>query len=158
MKPTHNKKSQSNLKPYYLLLASLAISYIVMFAIMYSRVNEFANVFLSLNQVYMAGLMVSAMLLIMLLAMNSMYKNKNKKLNFVLLSVGVALVAIFLTLVRTQAGVGNQQFLRSMIPHHAAAILVCQQSSLTNPRIEELCVEIVRTQKEEIAIMKELMK
>ena len=156
MKPTHNKKSQSNLKPYYLLLASLAISYIVMFAIMYSRVNEFANVFLSLNQVYMAGLMVSAMLLIMLLAMNSMYKNK--KLNFVLLFVGVALVAIFLTLVRTQAGVGNQQFLRSMIPHHAAAILVCQQSSLTNPRIEELCTEIVRTQKEEIAIMKELMK
>ena len=59
--------------------------------------------------------------------------------------------------IRTQAGVGNQQFLRSMIPHHAAAILVCQQSSITKPRIKELCTEIVWTQKEEIAIMKELM-
>ena len=75
-----------------------------------------------------------------------------------LLASGVALVLMFWTLVRTQTGVGDRQFLRSMIPHHAAAILVCQQSSLTNPRIEELCVEIVQTQKEEIRIMKELMK
>lgn len=149
-------KSQSKMKPYISLLISLIISYIVMFAIMYSRVNAWDNVFLSLNQVYMSGLMVSAMLLIMLVAMASMYKNK--KLNYVLFAVGTALVIIFLTLVRTQAGVGNQQFLQSMIPHHAAAILVCQQSSITNPRIKELCTEIVQTQKEEIAIMKELME
>ena len=150
------KKSQSGLKPYITLFISLCVSYIVMFAIMYSRVNAFENVFISLNQVYMAGLMVSAMLLIMLIVMRSMYKNK--KLNYVLLGLGTALVAIFLTLVRTQAAVGNQQFLHSMIPHHAAAILVCQQSSITDPRIQELCTEIVQTQKEEIRIMKELMK
>ena len=149
-------KTKSSMKPYISLLIALSISYVVMFAIMYSRVNAFDNVFLSLNQVYMAGLMVSAMLLIMLLAMGSMYKNK--KLNIVLLIAGTALVLMFLTLVRTQAGVGNQQFLRSMIPHHAAAILVCQQSSITNPRIEELCTEIVQTQKEEIRIMKALME
>ena len=100
--------------------------------------------------------MISAMLIIMLLTMGSMFKNRT--LNIVLLASGVALVLMFWTLVRTQTGVGNQQFLRSMIPHHAAAILVCQQSSLTNPRIEELCTEIVQTQKEEIRIMKELMK
>lgn len=162
MKSIHNSesksdmKSQSGMKPYISLLIAPIVSYVVMFAIMYSRVNAFDNIFLSLNQVYMAGLMVSAMLLIMLIVMNSMYKNK--KLNYVLLGLGTALVAIFLMLVRTQAGVGNQQFLHSMIPHHAAAILVCQQSSITNPRIEELCTEIVQTQKEEIRIMKELMK
>ena len=149
-------KSNSGMKPYISLLIALSISYVVMFAIMYSRVNVFDNVFLSLNQVYMAGLMVSAMLPIMLLAMSSMYKNKT--LNIVLLVVGTALVLMFLTLVRTQAGVGNQQFLHSMIPHHAAAILVCQQSSITNPRIEELCTEIVQSQKEEIRIMKALME
>jgi hypothetical protein len=143
-------KSQSSIKPYITLLIALSISYIVMFAIMFSRVNEWSNLFLSLNQVYMAGIMISAMLIIMLVTMGSMFENK--KLNI------VALVLMFFTLVRTQAGVGNQQFLRSMIPHHAAAILVCQQSSLTNPRIEELCTEIVQTQKEEIRIMKELMK
>lgn len=149
-------KTKSDMKPYISLLIALSISYVVMWAIMYSRVNAWDNVFLSLNQVYMAGLMVSAMLLIMLIVMGSMYKNK--KFNIVLLILGTALVIIFLSLIRTQAGVGNQQFLRSMIPHHAAAILVCQQSSITNPRIEELCTEIVQTQKEEIAIMKALME
>ena len=149
-------KSKSSLKPYITLLVSLVISYVVMFAIMFSRVNEFGNLFISLNQVYMTGLMISTMLIIMLLTMGSMFTNKT--LNLVLLASGVALIFIFWTLVRNQVGVGNQQFLRSMIPHHAAAILVCQQSSLTNPRIEELCVEIVKTQKEEIAIMKELME
>jgi hypothetical protein len=152
---TSDKKS-NNMKPYISLLIALLVSYVVMFAIMYSRVNEWSNLFISLNQVYMTGLMISAMLVIMLTVMASMYKNK--KLNVVLLILGAALVPIFLTLVRTQAGVGNQQFLRSMIPHHAAAILVCQQSSLTDPRIEELCTEIVQTQKEEIAIMKALME
>ncbi len=104
----------------------------------------------------MSGLMVSTMLIIMLLTMSFMYKNKTW--NIVLLGVGTALILMFWTLLRTQAGVGDQQFLRSMIPHHAAAILVCQQSSLTNPRIKELCVNIVTAQKEEIAIMKELME
>lgn len=153
---TSDMKSRSGMKPYITLLIALSISYIVMFAIMFSRVNEWSNLFLSLNQVYMTGLMISAMLIIMLVIMGSMFKNK--KLNIMLLGLGTALILTFWTLVRTQAGVGNQQFLRSMIPHHAAAILVCQQSSITNPRIKELCTEIVRTQKEEIQIMKELMK
>ena len=153
---TSDMKYRSGMKPYITLLIALSISYIVMFAIMFSRVNEWSNLFLSLNQVYMTGLMISAMLIIMLVIMGSMFKNK--KLNIMLLGLGTALILTFWTLVRTQAGVGNQQFLRSMIPHHAAAILVCQQSSITNPRIKELCTEIVRTQKEEIQIMKELMK
>ncbi|WP_041620563.1 DUF305 domain-containing protein [Stanieria cyanosphaera] len=149
-------KSKSGMKPYITLLVSLLISYVVMFAIMFSRVNEWSNLFISLNQVYMTGLMISTMLIIMLLTMGSMFTNKT--LNVVLLASGVSLILMFWTLVRNQVGVGNQMFLRSMIPHHAAAILVCQQSSLTNPRIEELCVEIVQTQKEEIRIMKELME
>ncbi len=149
-------KSKSDIKPYISLLIALSISYVVMFGLMFSRVNEFSNLFLSLNQVYMAGLMTAAMLIIMLTAMGSMYQNK--KLNIALLIVGTAMIAMFWTFVRSQTGVGNQQFLRSMIPHHAAAILVCQQSSLTNPRIQELCTEIVKTQKEEIRIMKALME
>lgn len=149
-------KSKSNIKPYINLLIALSISYVVMFALMFSRVNEFSNLFLSLNQVYMAGLMIAAMLIIMLTAMGSMYQNK--KLNIALLIVGTAMIVMFWTFLRAQTGVGNQQFLRSMIPHHAAAILVCQQSSLTNPRIQELCTEIVKTQKEEIRIMKTLME
>ena len=150
------QSKSSNMIPYLRLLIALAISYVLMMFIMLSRVNEVSNLFISLNQVYMAGLMVSPMLLIMLLTMGVMFKKKS--LNIALLIVGTAAIGLFWGLVRTQAGVGNQQFLRSMIPHHAAAILVCQQSSITNPRIQELCTQIVTSQKEEIRIMKALLE
>lgn len=149
-------KAESNMKPYIRLLIALSISYVVMAALMFSRVNLFSNVFLSLNQIYMAGLMVASMLIIMLTAMGSMYKNK--WLNIVLLIMGTALIGLFWMLVRTQAGVGNQQFLRSMIPHHAAAILVCEQAAITDQRIQQLCGEIIESQEREIREMKALMQ
>ncbi|AFZ30658.1 protein of unknown function DUF305 [Gloeocapsa sp. PCC 7428] len=150
-------KSKSDMMPYIRLLIALSISYVVMAIIMLSRVNVWSNVFLSLNQIYMAGLMVAPMSIIMLTVMGSMMY-QNKRLNIVLLVVGTALIGLFWMLVRTQAGVGNQQFLRSMIPHHAAAILVCEQASITDQRIQQLCEEIVATQEQEIRVMKALMQ
>jgi Domain of unknown function (DUF305) len=149
-------KSESNMKPYINLLIALSLSYIVMVTLMFSRVNVLNNVFLSLNQLYMAGLMIAPMLIIMLTTMGSMYRNK--RLNVILLVIGTAMIGLFWMLVRTQTGVGNQQFLRSMIPHHASAILVCQQASITEPRIEQLCREIIESQEREIREMKALMQ
>jgi hypothetical protein len=151
-----NDESKPTMKPYLRLLEALSISYVVMLVSMFSRVNVLSNVFLSLNQVYMAGLMVAPMLLIMLTVMSSMFKNK--RLNAVLFVAGVVLTGLFWLLVRTQAGVGNRQFLRSMIPHHAGAILVCKEASLTDPRIEQLCREIIASQEREIRQMKTLME
>lgn len=149
-------KSKPDMKPYVRLLVALSISYLVMFAAMFARVNEPGNVFLSLNQVYMAGLMVAPMLLIMLTVMSSMFKHK--KLNVVLFAAGIGLTVLFWALVRTQAGVGDRQFLRAMIPHHAGAILVCEEASLTDPRIGELCRQIIESQEREIREMKALMR
>lgn len=148
--------TKEDMKPYLRLLAALVASYVVMLASMFSRVNVLSNVFLSLNQVYMAGLMVAPMLLIMLIVMGSMFKKK--RLNAVLFVAGVVLTGLFWLLVRTQAGVGDQQFLRSMIPHHAGAILVCEEASLTDPRIEELCRQIIEAQVREIREMKGFMQ
>lgn len=33
-----------------------------------------------------------------------------------------------------------------MIPHHAGAILMCEQAAITGPRVEALCVEIIDSQ------------
>lgn len=144
------------MQSYLRLLIALSISYVVMVIVMFARVNVFSNVFLSLNQIYMAGLMVSPMLLIMLIAMNSMFQHK--QLNIVLLFVGTVLIGLFWMLVRTQTGVGNQQFLRSMISHHASAILVCEQASITDSRIQQLCEDIIESQEREIREMKALMR
>jgi uncharacterized protein (DUF305 family) len=34
--------------------------------------------------------------------------------------------------------VGNELFLRAMIPHHSRAILVCEEPSITDPDIANL--------------------
>ncbi|WBB94870.1 DUF305 domain-containing protein [Solwaraspora sp. WMMA2059] len=54
--------------------------------------------------------------------------------------------------------IGNGQFLKSMIPHHSRAILVCERSDITDPEIIELCGQIVETQQEEIDQMKQILQ
>lgn len=150
-------KNQDDHKLAYKRLGlSLAISYIVMMAVMHSRVNVPDNIFISPNQFYMTGLMVAPMLIIMLLTMGAMYKNK--RLNTILLSVGVLGIFASWFLLRNQVGVNDQQFVRSMIPHHAAAITVCEQADLKDPRTIKLCEDIISAQKREIEEMKEIMK
>ncbi len=57
-----------------------------------------------------------------------------------------------------QAGIGDKEFLRSMIPHHSGAILMCEQATLTDPEIKALCRGIVDGQRQEIAQMEAIRK
>jgi hypothetical protein len=93
--------------------------------------------------------------IIMLLVMRPMYPNR--PLNALLLLAGAGFTLLFLLLVRTQAGVGDRQFLRSMISHHSAAIHVCEEASITNVRITDLCGQIIQSQQREILQMKALL-
>ncbi len=104
---------------------------------MYSMVDHLENVYSSFNQVYMAGLMTAPMVLIELVLMKIMYQNK--KLNALIASVSVIALAGFFAAIRFQAGVGDKQFLRSMIPHHAGAVLMCEQSKISDEEIKALC-------------------
>jgi uncharacterized protein (DUF305 family) len=53
--------------------------------------------------------------------------------------------------------VADEQFLRAMIPHHSRAILVCQEATLTDPEIVDLCRQIVDSQQREIDQMKGIL-
>ncbi|CAN5867320.1 DUF305 domain-containing protein [soil metagenome] len=141
---------------YVSLLISLGVSFIAMFAIMYAMVDRRSHVYLNLSNVYMTGLMAGSMLPIMLVTMRGMFKNK--KLNAVLWASGLAVLALFWALLRTEAGVGDRQFMRAMIPHHAAAIQMCEESSLTDPRVKKLCDGIISSQEREITEMKALLE
>lgn len=59
---------------------------------------------------------------------------------------------------RSQAFVGNDQFLSSMIPHHSIAIKTCERADITELEIKQLCDEIVKAQREEIAQMEDIKK
>jgi uncharacterized protein (DUF305 family) len=60
-------------------------------------------------------------------------------------------------LIREQTGIGDRQFLRSMIPHHASAILMCEEAPIVDPDIRLLCRGIVTSQQSEITQMKALL-
>lgn len=119
---------------------------------MYMMVNDFANVYTNLNQWYMAGMMTVPMVLIELVLMRSMYSNKRLNLLITLLCVVIFITCIIG--IRKQILISDKEFLKSMIPHHGAALLMCQKASLQDPEIKELCKNIGLTQQAEIDFMK----
>lgn len=99
---------------------------------------------------------VAPMALVRLATMRQMYPHK--KLNL-LLYTGFALTfALSTYAMRTQAMVGDEQFLRAMIPHHSGAILMCSQASITDPEIKALCRQIEESQAKEIKQMQDILK
>lgn len=136
-------------------LIMIVLHFIAMYIFMYAMVNVFDNVFNSLNQVYMAALMTASMVLIELPLMSSMYQSK--KLNMIILAaVAIMLIGAWFG-IRQQAAIGDRQFLRSMIPHHAGAILMCQQASIQDQEIRTLCNNIISGQQAEIDQMKTIL-
>ena len=134
----------------------LLLSFIAMYIFMYAMVNVFANVFSSFNQFYMAGLMTAPMAIFEMALMGMMYPNK--KLNIAIIAVSVLLLIFFWIGIRQQIGIGDKQFLRSMIPHHAGAILMCEKASITDPEIKALCKNIITGQSSEIGKMKGILQ
>jgi uncharacterized protein (DUF305 family) len=84
--------------------------------------------------------------------MGSLYKSK--KLNVVTVAVGVAVLIGSFLLIRQQALISDRQFLRSMIPHHSGAILMCEKASIEDQEIKDLCRNIISGQQAEIDQMK----
>ena len=127
-----------------------------MYILMYAMVNTVDNVFNNFNQFYMAGLMTAPMVLIELFVMRSMFPNKQR--NALIIAVSIVAALVFFLLIRQQAAISDKQFLRSMIPHHAGAILMCEQASIVDPEIEELCGTIISGQQTEIDQMKAILQ
>lgn len=153
----HNMKNHDmkHGNPYTRLIVMIVLSFISMYILMYAMVDRLADVYPSFNQFYMAGLMTAPMVVIELALMGAMYSNK--KLNAVLIGIAVVAGIGFFTFIRQQTAVADTQFLKSMIPHHAGAILMCEQASIQDPAIKALCKSIVSGQQSEIEQMKALL-
>lgn len=145
-------ESHANKSHYGRLLVMTAISFIAMYVLMYAMVDRIANVYPNFNQFYMAGLMTAAMVIIELLVMSGMYPNK--RMNALLLLVSVVALAGFFGLIQKQTAISDRKFLKSMIPHHAGALLMCGEASIQDPDIQKLCRGIVLSQQQEIDLMK----
>ncbi len=134
------------------LMLMTAISFFVMYILMYAMVDTFNNAIPNFNQLYMAILMTGAMIVIEIIVMSAMY-GKNEKL--IGIGFGIILLIGSFMFIRNQTFISDKQFLESMIPHHASALLMCENAKLTDPEIKQLCESIVSGQQEQIDWMKE---
>ena len=152
MHKNHSNMSDMSENHYRHLTIMVILSFISMYILMYAMVNTIVNVYNNLNQFYMAGLMTAPMVVIELSVMRAMYQNKRR--NALIIAASVIALLVFFTFIRQQTAISDKQFLRSMIPHHAGAILMCEHASIQDVEIKELCQNIISSQQAEIDQMK----
>jgi hypothetical protein len=148
-------KAQMASRPYRALAIMAVLSFASMYALMYAMVDRVANALLNVNQLYMAVLMTAPMVLIELVLMRRMYEHPGW--NAAIAGSAAAALVICFVLIRRQIGVGDEQFLESMIPHHASALLMCGAAPIRDPEIVDLCAGILRGQQAEIDQMKAIL-
>jgi hypothetical protein len=141
---------------YKALLIELLIDFIIMYLVMYTMIATLDHFHFNLNNVYMTLMMVTPMAVVMLVTMRSMFKSR--RINIAIVAGAAAVFALSFAGMRTQAAVGDKEFLRSMIPHHSGAILMCHRASISDPEIVSLCKDIVRSQQAEIEQMEAILK
>ncbi len=152
----HDMKSDHKGHDMYRRLAIMSfLSFIAMYLVMFSMIDTLGSFFNNINMVYMAGLMVAPMLVLELLLMGAMYPDKRRN---ALIIAGTVVIGILLfVFIRQQTLVGDKQFVRSMIPHHSGAILMCEQADLQDAELLRLCDEIIVAQQQEIDQMKVIL-
>ena len=153
----HGEMNQEMVRHHYLMLGvNLLLSLIIMYVAMFAMIWSWGEFVQNINFFYMALVMWAPMAVVMLLTMRPMYPNK--KLNGLLYLGFAAVFVLSMIGIREQALVGDRQFLRSMIPHHSGAVLMCEKAEIADPDIRTLCQGIVSSQTSEIDQMKAILE
>ena len=140
---------------YWSLAVQTVISGVITYLVMFVMIDGLDSFYNNLNMLYMTLMMVAPMVVLMILAMRHMFVSKAANIAL----IAASLVAFFgsFALIRTQTTIGDTAFLRSMIPHHSGAILMCQEAKLSDPEVIRLCEAIKRSQRQEIDEMKAIL-
>lgn len=146
---------EMNKKSYQKFALMLAISFCVMYAVMFLNVYELDHIYISTTRLYMTLLMVSSMALLMLAMMGGMYPDK--KLNAIIITLSISVFISAFAFLRNQTFVGDVQYMKAMIPHHSSAILTSENAGIKDPAVRKLADDIITAQKNEIAEMKAML-
>jgi uncharacterized protein (DUF305 family) len=153
MEKMEDKVDYSNYKRFGLMLS---ISFFIMYLVMYLNLDILDHFFLSLTRFYMTVLMVAPMAIVMMYVMKAMYQDK--KVNSIIYASSILIFVLALILLRTQVPISDKQYMKAMIPHHSSAILTSQNADIEDPEVKKLAEEIIKSQKEEIAQMKQILE
>lgn len=134
----------------------MAVSFVIMYGVMFLNADIFDHVMLSTTRTYMTILMIAPMAISMMLFMWGMYENK--KINYIIIASAVVIFASTLTMLRNQTLIADVQWMKAMIPHHSSAIMVSQKAHLIDPEAQQLAQDIIEAQKREIAQMEAMIE
>lgn len=152
--PKHKQGAHS--QPYMMFWVNMALSLVVMYVAMFSMIDGPGDFWNNLNMFYMAITMWAPMGIFMLVTMRGMYSNRKANLALYLLFAALTVGSLWAT--RSQALIEDRQFVKSMIPHHSGAILMCREASLSDPELISLCEEISGAQRAEITQMERILE
>ncbi len=156
----HAGRGTQMMRHHYMMLGlNLALSFVIMYFVMFAMIWSFADFFNNSNMFYMALAMASPMGILMLLMMGMMYQNQ--RLNVVLYAAFALIFVLSFWAIRVQGLVGDRQFARAMIPHHSGAILMCERASIRDPELKAICFKpngIIESQVREIDQMKAILE
>lgn len=141
---------------YARFLATIAVSTLVMFAMMYLNTWDLSHVWFSQTRAWMALYMGGGMAVVMLVAMWGMFPERAR--NIAVLAGAVVVFGLGVAMVRSQATVDQVSWMKAMIPHHSIAILTSTRAEITDPRVRDLADAIIETQRREIAEMEALIE
>lgn len=136
--------------------AMIATSTFIMFFLMYQLVYEFDHAMFSVNRLVASLVMGCVMTIVMLAYMWPMYKGVGVKVAVLALAALLGVILLFTN--RSQALIGDVNFMKSMIPHHSIAINNARRASISDPRVRELADQIIASQVREIAEMQLLLQ
>lgn len=136
-------------------LATIAVSTVAMFAMMYLNTWNLSHVRFSQTRAWMALYMGGGMAIVMLVAMWGMFANR--RANVAALAGAAVVLGLGVAMVRSQATVDQVFWMKAMIPHHSIAILTSTRAQITDARVRALADGIIETQRREIAEMEALI-
>jgi len=128
---------------------------VAMYWLMFVGSWELSHVRSSESRLFMTLTMGGSMGLIMLVWMLGMYRNT--RANLVIVATSILLLAVGITLDRSQTTVQDASFMSGMIPHHSLAITRSERAELSDVRVCDLAVEISEAQRREILEMEWLI-
>jgi uncharacterized protein (DUF305 family) len=140
---------------YLRFAAMIATSTVVMFGLMYLNTYAASHVWFSQTRMWMALYMGAAMAAVMLAFMLGMYRDT--KLNTAIFAGAALVFSGSLYLVRSQDTVGDEAWMKAMIPHHSIAILTSERAEISDPRVRKIADGIIEAQRREIAEMEALI-
>jgi FtsH-binding integral membrane protein len=133
----------------------LAVSFCIMYGVMFLNVDDEGHIYLSLTRAYMSLLMVTPMALLMLGLMRKMYPNRRLNITIALGSILIFIIALLC--LRRQMFVSDQQYMRAMIPHHSSAIMTSRHAHIQDAEVKKLSQSIIESQQKEIEQMKAIL-